>query len=318
MNEYITKKNNEYFINKKKIINKNILNKISEIYIPPAYKNVKIYLNKNLLATGINSAGRKQYIYSEEQKNKREKKKYKQLYKLSKNIDKLKNKINNDLKITEFTKDKLIALILKIMDLCNFRSGNKKYEEKYGSYGLTTLHKEHLIIGKNNIEINFIGKKGVNNNCIIKNKSIQDIIKKVYKLSNKNNSYLFSIKYKNNDITISINDLNRYLDEFNITTKDLRTWNANIIFLKNFKKEIKNLDDFYILKDEDGKIKIRKKMIRESIKKTAKSLHHSPTICKNSYILKNILIQIENNNNILNKFKNKNNENLLRYFLNKN
>ena len=317
MNEYITKKNNEYFINKKKIINKNILNKISKIYIPPAYKNIKIYLNKTLLATGINSAGRKQYIYSEEQKNKRETKKYKQLCKLSKNIDKLKKKINNDLKITEFTKDKLIALIFKIMDLCNFRSGNKKYEEKYGSYGLTTLHKEHLIIGKNDIEINFIGKKGVNNNCIIKNKGIQDIIKKVYKLSNKNNSYLFSINYKNNYITININDLNRYLDEFNITTKDLRTWNANIIFLKNFKKEIKNLNDFYNLKNEESKIKIRKKMIRDSIRKTAKSLHNSPTICKNSYILKNIIIQIENNNNILNKFKNKNNENLLRYFLNK-
>jgi DNA topoisomerase-1 len=89
MNEYITKKNNEYFINKKKIINKNILNKISKIYIPPAYKNIKIYLNKTLLATGIDNAGRKQYVYSDNMKKKREVKKLNQLLKLSKNILKL-------------------------------------------------------------------------------------------------------------------------------------------------------------------------------------------------------------------------------------
>ena len=103
MNEYIIRniKNNktyEYFnINGKKIKNKIILNKISKIYIPPAYQNVKIYLNSDILATGINSAGRKQYIYSDHMKKKREVKKYNQLCKLSKNIDKLKKKINKDL-----------------------------------------------------------------------------------------------------------------------------------------------------------------------------------------------------------------------------
>jgi DNA topoisomerase-1 len=177
-----------------KIKNKITLEKISKIYIPPAYDDVKIFLNQELLATGIDSAGRKQYIYSENRKKKRELKKYNQIYKLSKNIHKLKRKIKSDLCKKDFDKNKLIALTLKIMDLCNFRSGNKKYEEKYGSYGLTTLHKKHVKINKNKITIEFIGKKGVNNNCVIKNKSLQNIIEKVYKLSSKDNNYLLSIK----------------------------------------------------------------------------------------------------------------------------
>ena len=318
MKDYIIRKtiNKKYkyysVINNKinqKIKDKIILNKIDKIYIPPAYIDVKIFLNKDLLATGIDTAGRKQYIYSENRKKKRELKKYNQIYKLSKNIYKLKKKINNDLNHKDFDKNKLIALTLKIMDLCNFRGGNKKYEEKYGSYGLTTIHKKHVKINKNKITIEFIGKKGVNNNCTIKNKSLQKIIKNVYQLSTKNNNYLFSIIYNNEKINITILDLNKYLESFNITCKDLRTWNANIIFLKNFKNEVDNLDDSYQSKDENKKIKLRKKLIRNAIKNTAISLHHTPTICKNSYIFKKIIEDIEKNDNFINKMKKKNNIN---------
>jgi DNA topoisomerase-1 len=149
MTDHIIRKkkgdNFEYYtINNKKITNKKILDKIKKIYIAPAYSNVEIYLNGNILATGINKAGRKQYIYSESMKKKRELKKYKKLIKLTLHIDKLKKKINNDLTLKEFNKNKLIALVLKIMDLCNFRSGNKTYEKKYGSFGITTIHKKHV------------------------------------------------------------------------------------------------------------------------------------------------------------------------------
>ena len=309
MNSYITrvlKKNGnyEYFRinnnnNKTKITDKNTLEKINKIYIAPAYKDVRIYLDQKVLATGIDSAGRKQYIYSEESKKEREIKKHKRLTKLSTNILRLKRKINNDLNVDGFTKNKLISLVLKIMDLCNFRGGNKIYEKKYGSYGLTTLHKKHIIIKNKYIEIDFVGKKGVNNNCIIQNKNIQDIVKKVYKLSNKDDPYIFSIIYNNEDIKITMIDLNDYLKQFDITCKDLRTWNANILFLKNLKSIINNINDSYYKLNDDKRLKLRKKICKEAIKETALSLHHTPAICKSSYIFKHILEKIESNDNII-------------------
>ena len=308
MENYIIRKNInnnfEYFtINNIKIKDKIILEKLKKIYIAPAYKDVKIYLDSDILATGINKAGRKQYIYSDKMKKMRELKKFNRLKILSKNIKKLKNKINTDLYEKSFTKKKLIALILKIMDLCNFRSGNKKYEKLYGSHGLTTLHKKHILVKKNFIEIDFIGKKGVINNCIIKNKIIQTIIKKVYNMSSKEDPYLFSIKDNGKIIKILITDINKYLEIFNITSKDLRMWNANIIFLKNLKNELNNTND-------------KKKLIRMAIKKTAASLHHTPAICKSSYIFKKIIEDIENNNIIINNLeKNSNIENILKKFL---
>jgi DNA topoisomerase-1 len=296
-----SKKYNFYTFDNKKIENKLKLEKLKSIYIAPAYKNVKIYLDQDILATGIDSAGRKQYIYSNESKDKRESKKYCQLVKLGDSIVKLKKKINNDLLCKSMTKDKMVALILKIMDLCNFRGGNKKYEEKYGSYGLTTLHKDHVKIKNDSVEIEFIGKKGVNNHCIIQNEKIQDIIKIVYN-NVKKNDYIFSVTNNGSIVDININDLNKYLESFNITSKDLRTWNANIIFLKSFKSVVEDAG-INVLTDMESekKIKFKKKLINEALKKTAVLLHHTAYICKNSYIYKNILEQILDNDYIVKK-----------------
>lgn len=297
-----SKKYNFYTYDNKKIDNKLKLEKLKSIYIAPAYKDVKIYLNQDVLATGIDSAGRKQYIYSEGSKVKRETKKYCQLVKLGSNILKLKQKINKDLLNKAMTKDKMVALILKIMDLCNFRGGNKKYEEKYGSYGLTTLHKDHVKIKNDGVEIEFIGKKGVNNHCIIQNDKIQDIIKSVYKHTVKKNDYIFSVTNNGSNVDITINDLNKYLESFDITSKNLRTWNANIIFLKSFKNVVEESGiDVLTEMESEKKIKFKKKLIGEALKKTAVLLHHSPYICKNSYIYKNILEQILENDYIVKK-----------------
>ncbi len=311
----------QYFTkNNKPITNQKILKKVKKIYIAPAYTDVKIYLDGDVLATGIDIAGRKQYIYSDKMKMIREKKKHKKLIKISTQIDKLKIRISEDLNKKEFTKNKLIALVLKIMDLCNFRSGNKKYEKKYGSFGITTLHKKHVTFKNNTTEIEFIGKKGVNNHCILKDPQIQDLIKKIYNNSSKDNQYLFSIKNGNDKVHISVIDVNKYLKVFGITTKDLRTWNANVIFLKNLKEVLRELNkasiDKYEKSTEKQQLKFRKKIIKEAIARTAISLHHTPTICKSSYIFKKLLQIAEANNNMFVNIRNNSNvENVLRKYL---
>jgi len=321
MSKYITrklinadKKQYEYYTSNNKLItNKATLNKIYKIYIAPAYEDVKIYLDAKIEATGIDKKGIKQYVYSEASKKLRETKKYCQLVTLSSNISKLNKRIHDDMSVKKYNKNKIIALILKIMDICNFRCGTKKYEDLYGSHGLTTLHKKHILIRKNEVEIDFIGKKGVVNNCIINdNDNVQELIKSIYSLSSKDDPYFFSINYKNKHIKVSIGDLNNYLEQYNVTTKSLRTWNANILFLKNFKDElIEN-------KDKDlTKATIKKRLVKEAIKKTAISLHHTPTICKNSYIYKNILQKIETSNKIIDKLLVRNSvaENILKDLL---
>ena len=109
MKEYIKKVNNEYYSMKNvKIDNNIILDKIKKIYIPPAYKDVKIYIDQDVLATGVDKAGRTQYIYSENRKIERERKKFCQLISLGDNVVKLQKKINKDIMEANFSKNKII------------------------------------------------------------------------------------------------------------------------------------------------------------------------------------------------------------------
>ena len=300
-----------YYKNNNLLTDKNILNKISKIYIAPAYTNVKIYPNSNkLLATGYDTAGRKQYIYSANFKQRREEKKYCQLIKISKMIQRLKAQIDKDILAPYFTRNKLTAVILRIMEVCNFRSGTRKMEKLHGSHGITTIHKKHINIKNDKIEIGFIGKKQVNNHCIINNKKLYDIIKTIYKLSNKGDPYLFSItNEKGEKISITMKDLNDYLKPYEITTKDLRTWNANVIFLKNLKKNIDATFNEYKVLNEKKKDRFRKKIVQESIKTTAELLHHTPTICKSSYLYKKIMEEFLANDKIIHKLNNNSNMN---------
>jgi len=297
--KYVTKDN-------KPITNQETLDEIKKIYIAPAYKNVKIFLGQDLLAVGIDTKGRKQYVYSNSFKKKRENKKYCQLMVLSNRIDKLKKQINQDIKKDEYDKMKLVATVLKIMDLCNFRSGQRKMEKAYKSHGITTVHKKHIKISNKKVEIEFTGKKGVNNYCEIYDEEVKSLVKKIYQLSTNNDPYLFSIKNEDKDhVHVTIDDLNDYLRPFEVTSKDLRTWNANIIFLKNMLCEMDDkYDEYKNMKNptDNKKLKFRKLMVREAVKKTAEQLHNTPTVCRSSYIYKNILQGFEQDDNMLERF----------------
>ena len=329
--KYITRKKKSdkfIYVDEKnvEIKNKEVLNKISKIYIAPAYTDVRIFPNSNdLLAYGYDDAGRKQYVYSESFKLKRENKKYCKLIKLCNSMDILKKKVQKDLLTSYFSKDKMLATIVKMMELCNFRCGTVRMEKKHGTHGITTIHKKHLKIQKDNIDIEFIGKKGVVNHCIMKNKQMNEIIRKLYALSTKNNPYLFSIiNEKKEEITITMNDLNDYLKKYKITSKDLRTWNANIIFIKNLKHHIdKNFNEYQNIKRKYNKenlvekkyinrlnnklTRFRKMIVNEAVKDTALSLHHTPTICKSSYLFKSLLKDMIEKETIILELRNSNN-----------
>lgn len=243
-----------------------IKHKLNNIYIPPAYDNVKINLRKNdkIIAIGYDTKNRAQYIYHNNYKQESTDDKFSNLIDFGKNYQRILSKINNDL-LSKNEKIKQIAMILKIIIDCNFRIGNKKYTRDNNSFGVSTLQKKHLSITKNEIIIDFIGKKGVRNKCTLKNKHILNNIKKKRKSLNKNDNIFTYDKSKK----ITSKDVNDYLKQFgNYTTKNFRTWGANIQLIK------------LLLKYNDFK---------KCITIVADKLHHTPSICKKNYIDNNLI-----------------------------
>ena len=247
------------------------------LYIPPAYEDVKININKKskVLAIGYDTKGRAQYIYNKKHTKKQSESKYKHMIEFGESYKKIIKQINKDLYTEGETKNKQIATILKIVINCCFRIGNDKYMKENKSYGVSTLLSKHVKINKNNISIDFIGKKGVRNQCKVNNKKLSKNLRKK-KRTIKKEDRLFTYRKKNRYYDIKCTDVNKYLKQFgNFTTKNFRTWNANIELISLLLK-----DD----QEDSGTLSKRNKKINEVVQKVAHKLHNTKTICRKNCI----------------------------------
>ena len=289
----------KYYKNKIEITNNDEIEKIKLLKIPPAYDNVTIINNPKIIAFGYDSKNRKQVLYNPKFIAKQNAKKYDKISASIKFFSKLKKKIATDLGGSSGSggdeKTLAIAVILTLIFTCGFRIGNKKYEKENNSVGLTTLKYKHLKFEKNNkILIDFIGKKGVRNIATCDNLKIYDYLNTKFKnvataatATAKMEDYIFSYGTENSKV-ITSSDVNEYLRTISkryskdiiITTKDLRTWNANMLFLTFFKKLRK------ARRGEENRDteKIVNKDVKRAIEMVAEKLHNSYSICRKSYI----------------------------------
>lgn len=305
--------------NKVEITDSKEIDKIRALKIPPAYENVTILNNKKIIAFGYDSKNRKQVLYHPSFIAKQNIKKYNKISMASiKFFSKLKRKISEDLgggsSGSGNEKTLATAVIITLILSCGFRIGNKKYEKVNNSVGLTTLKYKHIEFQETNqkLIIDFIGKKGVRNIAECDNKIIYDYLYQKNKnnmnhsdgdRSDRSDAYVFT--YDGNKV-ISSSDVNEYLRRISepysivITTKDLRTWNANMLFLMYYKKLRKQKQKQQKQKRHSSgtaavavadvsaaaaaDTKDIEKDIKKAIEMVAEKLHNSYSICKKSYI----------------------------------
>lgn len=287
----------KYYKNKKEITNEDDIEKIRLLKIPPAYENVTIINNKKIIAYGYDSKNRKQVLYNPAFIAKQNAKKYNKIAASVNIFSKLKKKIAADLN-SDNEKIKAIAIIITLILTCGFRIGNKKYEKENNSVGLTTLKYKHLKFENDKCLIDFIGKKGVRNTAYCDNSKIYEYLHNKYKQSAGSEEYVFT--YGDGDAKIvTSSDVNEYLrinsnlysndDSVVITTKDLRTWNANTLFIIYYKKLRKrNAAKGVAMGEKDIK-----KDIKRAIEMVAEKLHNTYSICKKSYIDPEIIANAE-------------------------
>jgi DNA topoisomerase-1 len=266
------------------ITDEDTINKIKKFKIPPSYDNVVILNNKKILAYGYDSKGRKQVIYNSKHIEKQNEQKYEKIARLDKHFIKIKKHIAKDLK-SSHEKNKIIAIIITLILSCGFRIGNIKYEKQNKSYGITTLNYSHIkLLNNNTVSFDFIGKKGVRNQAICKNKYIYDYLSA--KLDSVSSAATASASisecpehiFKYNNRRITADDVNNYLMcklKVNITTKDLRTWNANNLFNKYLHKS-----------------RHEKNPVKKALELTSFELHNTSNVCKKSYIDPKLLLKV--------------------------
>jgi DNA topoisomerase-1 len=284
----------EYFDHSgKKISNKKIIERCNKLVLPPAWADVWISIDAtaNLQATGKDVKGRLQYRYHENWTLARAAEKFDSMIGFAQLLPIIRKEVDRDLKRHGMPKEKVVALIIKLIDLYHFRVGNDEYAKQNNSYGLTTLKEGHMIIdrsknaeGKGDAVFEFVGKSGK----LWKRRIWEDDLVKIIQASgdvggkNKNQD-LFRYHDKNgNDYDVKANHINEYLDAItpnaDVTAKDFRTWAATWKAAFRLSRQL----------DPDSE-RARKKVANEVVKTVASDLGNTPTVCRSSYIHPKIL-----------------------------
>lgn len=218
----------------KRITDEAVLERIRKLVLPPAWEDVWIcpYANGHLQATGKDLMGRRQYRYHARWAAIRNETKYNRLLQFGKMLPQIRKKIQRDLRRRKLDKPRVIAIALRVMEETLMRVGNAEYEKKYHSYGLTTLHNNHVKFSGNVVFFRFKGKKGVKQHIAMRHVSLVKLLKKVRDIPGQE---LFQY-YENGEVrSLDSGDVNEYLknctnEEF--TAKDFRTWAGTLHALR--------------------------------------------------------------------------------------
>jgi DNA topoisomerase-1 len=252
------------------------LKRIRSLVIPPAWTAVWIcsYPNGHIQAIGRDKRGRKQYRYHRRWREVRDESKYGKMLIFGRVLPVIRERIEADLRRRGLSRERVLAAVVRLMEMTLFRVGNTEYAKANKSYGLTTLRDRHVGIDGNHIHLSFRGKHGFRHETDINDRRLARIIKDCRDLPGYE---LFQyVDEEGHRHTIDSADVNDYLREISgeeITAKDFRTWAAtNLAALA--------LQEFELFDTEAKK----KRAVVRAVEKVAKHLGNTPAICRRSYI----------------------------------
>jgi DNA topoisomerase-1 len=203
------------------------LSRIKALAIPPAWTNVWIcpLPNGHIQATGRDARGRKQYRYHPRWREARDETKFDRMLMFSRVLPRIRARVDADLRRHGLPRERVLAAIVRLLELTLFRIGNSEYSKTNNSFGLTTLRNRHAAVSGNTIRLAFRGKSGVWNEGRVSDRRLARIIKNCRDLPG---YALFQyLDDADERHTIGSADVNDYLREISgeeITAKDFRTW----------------------------------------------------------------------------------------------
>jgi DNA topoisomerase I len=250
--------------------------RIRALAIPPAWTDVWICRDPNghLQATGRDQRGRKQYRYHPRWREVRDEAKYDKLLTFGRVLPLIRARVAADLQRRGLPREKVLAVIVRLMELTLFRVGNSEYARTNKSYGLTTLRDRHVAIEGSHVHLSFRGKSGLQREGDITDRRLARIIKACRDLPGYE---LFQYVGEDGERhAVGSEDVNAYLREISgedVTAKDFRTWAGTHLAAEALREFAKI----------DGEAK-RKKAIIRAVEKVARHLGNTPAICRRCYI----------------------------------
>jgi DNA topoisomerase-1 len=268
-----------------KVQSKEILERISKLVIPPAWENVWIspYENGHLQATGIDAKGRKQYRYHANWSKIRNQSKFYRLQNFADTLPKIRKQVEKDLARNGLPYEKVVALVIKLIEITNIRIGNEAYKKLYGSFGITTMQDKHIKFVNSEMFFEFTGKKGIKHKIKLSSKKLANLVQKCKDIPGQDLFQYYD--YLGNRKSIGSTDINNYLKKItnqDFTAKDFRVWAGSVNALNAFQQS----------KSPETASETKHKII-EVLDEVASKLGNTRTVCKKYYVHPNVIAAYE-------------------------
>ena len=265
----------------RRLTNRQELERIRALGIPPAWEDVWICSDPrgHLQATGRDARGRKQYRYHRNWRIARDEAKYDRMIGFAQAVPHIRRRTAADLRRIGLPRQKVIALIVQLLEKTLIRVGNDEYAKQNRSFGLTTLRDGHVEVKGGRLTFTFRGKSGVEHEISLDDPRLARVVQACQDLPGYN-----AFQYYDESGTrrpVDSGEVNAYLKEITgecYTSKDFRTWAATVLaaqFLRSYEPCRSRTE--------------AKRNIVRAIEGVSKRLGNTKAVCRKSYVHPDVL-----------------------------
>jgi DNA topoisomerase IB len=261
-----------------------MLERIAALAIPPAWREVWVCMDPlgHLQATGIDAAGRKQYLYHDRWRAHRDRAKFDSMVAFGGSLPRLRRRVARDLRAPDgetgtalLTERRVLALAVRLLDLGFFRIGSEDYAERNESYGLTTMLREHVSFHDRDVVFDFPAKSGQRRLQAIADPEAMALLALLKR--RRTGSQLLAYRTGAGWKDLAADEVNAYLKQSSggdFSAKDFRTWNATVlaaVALAGFEQQRQRRAN-------------RERQVKRAIETVAAYLGNTPAVCRASYV----------------------------------
>ncbi len=260
-----------------KIADEETLERIRQLAIPPAWKEVWICPDPfgHIQATGYDEAGRKQYLYHERWQQRQAERKFELVREFALELPKLRRAVTADLRRQGMPRERALACAVRLLDLGFFRIGSEVYSEENESFGLATVRREHVTVGRSEVVFDFPAKSGQRRVQSIRDAAARRAIEAMYRRRSGPED-LLAYRAGGEWVDVRSDEINEYIhgkigEEF--TAKNFRTWHGTVLAAVALAGE-----------DPPRSEAAAKRAISRAVNEVSEALGNTPAVCRASYI----------------------------------
>ncbi|MDP9328811.1 MAG: DNA topoisomerase IB, partial [Actinomycetota bacterium] len=250
---------------------------IRSLAVPPAWTDVWICADPSghLQAAGTDAADRRQYLYHPEWRRRRDRGKFERIETFAAQLPSLRRRVTADLAGADLSRERVLACSVRMLDRGLFRVGTEDYAAKNGSFGLATLRKEHVRIGRDSAAFDFVAKAGIRQLRDVADPQILPVLRALQRRRGGGDE-LLAWREGSEWRDVRSTDINTYLKEIagqDFSAKDFRTWHATVLTAVALAG-----------REPPTSATGARRAVTAAIKEVATQLGNTPAVCRASYI----------------------------------